>query len=154
MDDSQNQPFFATNDSVDNLESINLDFDQFYDFSKGQPIKNLELTIGSNDVPRFSCANHKLNLAVRHSLESHRIICQIILRITRQNSHIRNCINLNRNFRINKTRLRLDNVTRWSSAYLVLKSVKKAFDKNLFDQDDPELRCPVTKTVETYIKIS
>jgi hypothetical protein len=144
----------VSNEHLQNEEEINFDYDQYYDTSRGQPIENLDLTIGSNRIPRYSCANHKLNLAVRHALETHQVICRLIRRITRHNSHIRNCINLNRTFRINKARLRLDNVTRWSSAYLVLKSVKKAYDKNLFDQNDPELRCPVDKkTVETYLQI-
>lgn len=36
----------------------------------------------------------------------------------------------------------------------MLVSVKKAYDKNAFDNENPELRCPVQiETLETYMKI-
>jgi hypothetical protein len=34
-------------------------------FITNQPVLQLELKIGSNEIPRFSCACHKLNLAIR-----------------------------------------------------------------------------------------
>ena len=39
----------------------NLAFDD-YDRSKGTPIENLNINLGSDDIPRFSCGCHKLNL--------------------------------------------------------------------------------------------
>jgi hypothetical protein len=63
-------------------------------------------------------------------------------------------VNLARSFREKKCRLRIENVTRWSSAYLMLESVKKAYDRNAFNQSDPEMRCPVDReTVEIYLQI-
>ena len=51
-----------------------------------------------------------------------------------------------------KCRLRTENVTRWSSAYLVLESVKRAYDKQIFNEDD--LKCPISLfEVETYLQI-
>jgi len=46
-------------------------------------------------------------------------------------------------FRNKKCRLRLENLTRWSSAYLLLESVKRALDGGLFDEFEPE-EIPVT----------
>ena len=137
-----------------NVEEIDYDFDQHYDLSRGTPMTNLEIRLGSSILPRYSCACHKLDLAIRHALEKHLTVCNIIRRLSNSNSHIRRCINLNRNFRINKARLRIENVTRWSSAYLMLESVLRAYSKNLFDPENPELRCPVIrKDIEVYSQI-
>ena len=54
-------------------------------------------------------------------------------------------------FNLEKCKLRLENLTRWSPAYLMLLSVKKAYDKNMFNADNP---CSVSlETVEIYIQI-
>ena len=48
----------------------------------------------------------------------------------------------------------MENLTRWSSAYLMLESVRKAILKKAFDQTDENLKCPVSlKTIETYLQI-
>ena len=55
-------------------------------------------------------------------------------------------------FNLEKCKLRLENLTRWSPSYLMLLSVKKAYDKNMFNADNP---CSVSleKEVEIYIQI-
>jgi hypothetical protein len=61
---------------------------------------------------------------------------------------------LSKIFRKNKCRLRLESKTRWSAVYLLLLSVKKAYEKNAFDNSDHEKRCPVDlELIETYISI-
>jgi hypothetical protein len=57
-------------------------------------------------------------------------------------------------FRIKKCRLRLENLTRWSSAYLILESVKRAFDAGLFDEfETEETEDPVTlKFIFKFLK--
>ncbi|CAF0799022.1 unnamed protein product [Brachionus calyciflorus] len=51
-------------------------------------------------------------------------------------------------------RLRLENTTRWSSAYLMLESVLRAYSKNLFVSENPDLRCPVSgQNIEIYLQI-
>ena len=52
---------------------------------------------------------------------------------------------------INKCELRLENVTRWSSSYLMLMSVYNASEKNMFD--DKNL-CPIKlDDLEIYLQI-
>ena len=134
-----------------NLEEINYDFDIHYDLNKGTPIKNLSINIGESDLPRFSCACHKVNLAVRHSISRHSELCSILKKLNSTNAHIRRSIKLTQTFKEKKCKLRLENLTRWSSAYLLLESVKKAYDRNLFNE---ELKCPVDlKTIEMYLFI-
>ena len=61
---------------------------------------------------------------------------------------------MSRVFRKKKCRLRLENLTRWSSSYLLLESVKRAYDKNAFSEDDPEKKCPVElDEIEVYLQI-
>jgi hypothetical protein len=67
------------------------------------------------------------------------------------NSGIRNCIEKNRIFRNLKCRPKLDQKTRWSSALLMLLSVKKAYENGAFDGD---ITCPIPyETIEVYIQI-
>jgi len=77
------------------------------------------------------------NDAIRHSIEQHSL-AQILIDLNYSNSRARRSIQLNRMFRIKKCRLRLENLTRWSSAYLLLESVKRAFDAGLFDEFETE----------------
>ncbi|CAF1156620.1 unnamed protein product, partial [Brachionus calyciflorus] len=39
-----------------NVEEIEYDFDQYYDLSRGTPMTNLEIRLGSSFLPRNSCA--------------------------------------------------------------------------------------------------
>ena len=88
-------------------EEVTFDDMELYDLSKGEPINDLSLKIGGDEYPRYSCACHKLNLAIRHALAKHNTVCSIIRRINKSNAHIRRSINLARNFRLKKCRLRL-----------------------------------------------
>ena len=57
-------------------------------------------------------------------------------------------------FRIAKSRLILENLTRWSSAFLLLESVKKAYENNLFDGMDAEqIRLVPLETIDIYLQI-
>lgn len=117
-------------------------------------MRDLKIQLGSADLPRFSCACHKLNLAVRHAISSHSSIQTTLKRLNSCNVSIRRCIALSTTFREKKCRLRIENETRWYSAYLILESVKSAYDRGGFDDTKPELTCPVTlSTVELYLKI-
>jgi hypothetical protein len=52
---------------------------------------------------------------------------------------------------INKNRLRGNNITRWSSAFLLLNSFYKAYKKNIFTDEN---KCPVTLAeIEFYIEL-
>jgi hypothetical protein len=56
-------------------------------------------------------ANHKLNVAIRHSIAQHSL-AQILIDLNYSNSRVRQSIQLIRMFRIKKFRLRLENLTK------------------------------------------
>ena len=121
---------------------------------KGSLIKDLRIKLSSNYLPRFSCACHKINIAVRKAISSHPSLCKILRDLNIKNKKIRRSLKLSKVFRKKKSKLRLENLTRWSSAYLMLESVRKAILKKAFDQTDENLKCPVSlKTIETYLQI-
>ncbi len=131
----------------------NLAFDD-YDRNKGTPIENLNINLGSDDIPRFSCGCHKLNLAIRKAIKAHKPLVNILSKLNKANAHFRRVCKLSKIFRNKKCRLRLENLTRWSSSYLLLESVKRAYDKNAFSKDDPEKQCPIElDEIELYLQI-
>ena len=109
----------------------NHELDMEYDTHKGQPIINLEIVIGSSLLPRHSCACHKLNIVIRRSISRNQELTGILKSLNQSNAHIRKSIELSRTFSEKKCRLRLENLTRWSSAYLMLESVKRAYDRGI-----------------------
>ncbi len=114
-------------------KKICIDTIEEYDLTKGESLFEKAIELGINKVPRFSCACQKANLAVRHAISMHKI-GEDLKKLNLINTHIRKSIQLNKTFNKSKARLRLENVTRWSSAFLMLESVKKAYDKELFDE--------------------
>lgn len=127
------------------------DFDVHF---KKEPIKDLVINFGTCDLPRFSCANHKLNLAIRHACKNFKPLIRVVNTVNASNSHFRKTVKLSAAFRRKKCRLRLENSTRWSSVYLMFESVKRAFDRNMFDQDNIELSSPIElEVVELYLQI-
>ena len=138
---------------VKNTQSLVVDEIEDYDTAKGDVFEDFDIEIGDSKIPRYSCACHKANLAVRHAISMHPIGENLKL-LNTSNNHIRKSVELNKVFFKNKARLRIENRTRWSSAYLLLESVKRAYDKQLFDDENDDLRCPLSlKTVETYLQI-
>ena len=67
-----------------------------YDLSKGATLETLNIEIGANQITRYSCGNHKLNLAVRHAIQLHEELTSILFNINKCNSHLRNTIKLNK----------------------------------------------------------
>ena len=110
--------------------------------------------MGSDDIPRFSCGCHKINLAVRKAIRAHKPLLDILTTLNRSNAHFRKSCTFSSVFREKKCRLRLENLTRWSSSYLILESVKRAYDKNAFIESNPDKRCPVAiEKIELYLQI-
>ena len=70
------------------------------------------------------------------------------------NAHARRCTQLNKVFLEKKCRLRLNNEIRWSNSFLVLESVKKAYERNAFSDSDLILKFPVSLyVIDSYLKI-
>ena len=54
-------------------------------------------------------------------------------------------------FKEKSCRLRIENLTRWSSTFLMLESIKRAYDRGAFNDNFP---CDIDlKTTEIYLKI-
>ncbi|RNA38909.1 hypothetical protein BpHYR1_038624 [Brachionus plicatilis] len=139
---------------IENTKKIRIDTIEEYDLTKGEPLSEKDVELGVNKVPRFSCACHKANLAVRHAISLHKI-GDDLKKLNLVNSHIRKSIQLNKTFNKSKARLRLENATRWSSAFLMLESVKRAYDKELFNEENEDLTCPlILKKAATVINLA
>lgn len=101
------------------------------------------MLLGSTELPRISCAAHKLNLVVRSAITRHKRICDDLHEINGYISKIRSSYNLSREFINAKCRLRLENATRWGSQYLCLEALEHV-NKLYFQQ----------KILKVYIKLS
>lgn len=115
------------------------------------PINLLDIEIGTYSVPRYSCAAHKINLAVRSSIKSCQSFARMLANLSRFAKSIR-VSNVNSLDFINKKcKLRCENGTRWSSSYLMLESFYNAYEKGAFKDDKP---CPVSKEkIVSFLKI-
>jgi hypothetical protein len=67
-----------------------------YDSSIGALISFVHYQIDGNEIKRFSCGNHKLNLAIRHAIQAHEKVALMLFNLNKSNSHIRNRIKLNK----------------------------------------------------------
>ena len=152
--DSNDANDLNDSNSEDETSDIEFNFEEEYDLENNQIIKELNIKLGSDEIPRYQCANHKLDLVARKAIKFHRRLTEITRKLNKSNAHCRKTIKLSKVFRKKKCRLRLENKTRWSSVYLLLLSTKKAYDKGAFDHNDPEKRCPVSlQTIETFLRI-
>lgn len=105
-------------------------FDYLYDKRISSAFRpTLEITLGTSQLPRFCCACHKMNLVVRKAIEENKQLLNIVKALSASNSYIRNNVSLARTFRDKQASLRIENLTRWSSTYLMLESVKRAYDR-------------------------
>lgn len=102
------------------------------DFSRGELIYNLVINLGTNHWTRISCANHRLNLAIRSAITNHCQICEDLSKINSFISSIRHSYNLSRVFQDKKCRLRLENSTRCGTNFLCFEVLIKVMDKISF----------------------
>jgi hypothetical protein len=134
-----------------NIDSADFNFRNLY---QNNPIENLKINLGSDDIPRYQCANHKLDIVIRKAIQNHSEILAIVKKLNKSNAHFKRTCKLSRAFRKKKCRLRLECKSRWSAVYLLLLSVKKAYEKNAFDNNNPDKMCPVPlETIEKYLSI-
>jgi hypothetical protein len=56
-----------------NIDSADFNFRNLY---QNNPIENLKINLGSDDVPRYQCANHKLDIVIRKAIQNHSEILQ------------------------------------------------------------------------------
>lgn len=143
------------------LEQIDFDELAEYDFSRlntnttnelnNKPIKDLSINLGTDEIPRYSCACHKNNIAVRIAIKKHNHISRVLVKLSKYAAKHKNSINLVKLSIKKKARLRIENKTRWSSSYLMLESFHRAYLRNAFPSESP---CPVSfEDIELYLQI-
>ena len=82
----------------------------------------------------------------------HEVICNLMRKLNKCASNIRRTIEKSKLFRLKKSRLRLENLTRWGTAFIQLVSFLRAILNGCFDE--PNDKCPVDQIIlETYIKV-
>lgn len=132
-------------------ESVLIRTEESEEYESEDQVNVLNIELGTNMLPRYSCAAHKINLAVRESIKSCPGFSNILTKLSNFAASIRRSNVLSVNFIEKKAKLRCENGTRWSSSYLMLESFYKAYEKNAFSPENP---CPVDKnTIAAYLKI-
>ncbi len=129
--------FFAPDEScVNEFDDIE---NYHYQRTGSKKLKDLVINLGSADIFRISCVNHKINLAIRSAIIQHPVISTILKKTSKFCDTIRSAIITNDVCRDLKARLRVENNTRWGSAFLLLEVYKKAVDRGAFDDADCDL---------------
>ena len=130
------------NDANDN-DHYNLD-------GLNQLISTLELEIGSNKIKRFSCANHKFNIAFRNTVKSDKRLQKIIALLSKCSKSSHKSYKIAKVFQEKKNRLRGENKIRWSAIFLMLQCFHKAYKKGCFEQS----KCPVSLAdIDFYLEL-
>lgn len=115
----------------------------------------LELEIGSSKIPRFCCACHKLNLAIREAIEGHEQLSSILATCNALSAEVRRSIKKSQPFRKMRCMLRCENNTRWSSSFLMILAILKAYQKGVIskNENDPNFINVNLESLEIYYKI-
>jgi len=74
---------------------------------------DFSLNLGSVEIPRFSCACHKLNIVARVAVSNQIYLNDIIRKLSKFGATHRNSIEMNKIFTTYKCRPKLENVTRY-----------------------------------------
>ncbi|CAF1089479.1 unnamed protein product [Brachionus calyciflorus] len=120
--------------------------------AESDQINFLNIQIGTNSIPRYSCAAHKINLAVRSSIKLCRFFSKMLSQLSNYAATIRRSNINSLVFIEKKCKLRCENGTRWSSSYLMLESFYNAYEKGAFNNNNNQ--CPFTKDkIISYLKI-
>jgi hypothetical protein len=139
-----NNIVIANNTNQQSSESFDFNELTEYNFEggeRGEPIYELSIQLGTDNISRYSCACHKNNIAVRMAINNCTPFVKILSKLSRFASNYKKSINLVKISIKNKARLRIENKTRWSSTFLMLESFHKAYLRNVFSN---ELSCPVS----------
>jgi hypothetical protein len=70
-------------EEMDSINGVNFAFENEYDFSRGEPIETLDIVLGSDKLPRFSCAAHKTNISVRAAIKQHSQFSKILKELSK-----------------------------------------------------------------------
>ena len=137
------------------LQNPDMDFEdesEEYDLAKGTYIKDLNIQLGTANLPRFSCAAHKTNIAVRMAIKKHKPISRDLSMLSKYASNANKSVNQVQFHIFKKAKIKTNSdAIRWSAAFLMLQSFHSAYKKNAFDPSKP---CPVSlDKIELYMQI-
>ena len=108
--------------------------------------EDFEIHLGSFEVPRFSCACHKLNIVIQSAIVNQKDLQEVIKTLSSLASKIRSSIIFNQL----KCRPKIENKTRWFSQLYVLLWAQSAYRKGSFNG----VECSVLlEAIESYIQI-
>ncbi|RNA09202.1 zinc finger BED domain-containing 1-like [Brachionus plicatilis] len=129
------EPDFESEDEDDSGVFVRNEESEEYE---SEEINILNIELGTNMIPRYSCAAHKINLAVRAAIKSCPVFSNTLTKLSKFASSIRRFNVLSVNFIEKKAKLRCENGTR-------------AYEKDAFSPENP---CLVDKnTITSYLKI-
>lgn len=106
--------------------------------SQSDTNNKFELEIGSSKVPRFCCCCHKLNLAIRQAIDEHPDISAILASCNSLGTEVRRSIKKSKPFKKMRCMLRCENATRWSSSFLMVLAILKAFQKGVISVNEED----------------
>ena len=92
----ENRIELSNRTNQNNIDVIEFEESQEYDFalgSRGEPVYDLSIKIGSNDIPRISCACHKNNIAVRLAIDKSNQLSKLLRRLSAFAGKHKNSIN-------------------------------------------------------------
>ena len=70
-----------------------------YNLINGRLFKDLNIEIRSGKIPRYECANHKLNISARKSIRAFKPLVKILRAINNSNVYVKKTIKLSKIFR-------------------------------------------------------
>ena len=103
---------------------------QIYHLGHHKLFTDLSIKLGSSNLPRFSCACHKLNIVIHSAMNNQEELADILKKLNTFATSIRKSINLSQIFSNAKIRPKVETKTRWFSQLYVLLWAKKTYDRN------------------------
>ncbi|RNA03120.1 hypothetical protein BpHYR1_035864 [Brachionus plicatilis] len=135
-------------------DDVELDLDESNEYcfpNRGEPVKNLEIELGTCKIGRYSYACHKCNIAVRLTINSNNPLHKVIQQLSKFRAKHKNTISSVKICISKKVRFRINNETRWASVFLLLDCFHQEYLRSVFNLT---FKCPVSLEVkENYMQI-
>jgi len=118
---------------------------------EGSPFLDFEIELEKTKCPRFACACHTSDIAIRLAIVKHLKVSKMLKTLSSFAASNKASI-IDAQLTISKkSKLQCDNFTRWFSSYLMLQSFRRAYLNGVFSD---EYQCPYAlKEIETYLQI-
>ena len=146
-------PIGLLNFGEESDESL-IDFDEHQEYGfgdRGEVFSKLCINLGTSSIPRFSCVSLKCKIATRMAINKHVHLSETLVILQKYAVKVKKSIELIQDQINEKSKIHLNNQTRWSSQFLMLKSFHKTYLKDAFPTENP---CPISfEVIETYLQI-